>query len=85
MSLLAWIVLGIVAGFIGSKLVNRSGSGLVMDLVLGIVGAVVGGFVFQQFGHAGVSGLNLYSLMVAVIGAVIVLVVYHAVARRRLR
>jgi uncharacterized membrane protein YeaQ/YmgE (transglycosylase-associated protein family) len=85
MSLLAWIVLGVVAGFIGSKLVNRSGSGLVMDLVLGIVGAVVGGFVFQEFGHAGVSGLNLYSLMVAVIGAVIVLVIYHAVARRRLR
>jgi uncharacterized membrane protein YeaQ/YmgE (transglycosylase-associated protein family) len=84
MSLLAWIVLGVVAGFIGSKLVNRSGSGLVMDLVLGVVGAVVGGFVFQQFGHAGVSGLNLYSLMVAVIGAVIVLVIYHAVARRRL-
>ncbi len=84
MSILAWIVLGIVAGFIGSKLVNKSGSGLVMDLVLGIVGAVVGGFLFQQFGHAGVSGLNLYSLMVAVVGAVVVLVVYHAVARRRL-
>lgn len=84
MSVLAWIVLGIVAGFIGSKLVNKSGSGLVLDLVLGIVGAVVGGFLFQQFGHAGVSGLNLYSLMVAVVGAVVVLVVYHALARRRL-
>lgn len=83
MSILAWIVLGVVAGFIGSKLVNKSGSGLVMDLVLGVVGAVVGGFLFQQFGHSGVSGLNLYSLMVAVVGAVIVLVLYHAVSRRR--
>jgi uncharacterized membrane protein YeaQ/YmgE (transglycosylase-associated protein family) len=85
MSILAWIVLGIVAGFIGSKIVNKSGSGLVMDLVLGVVGAVVGGFLFQQFGQSGVTGFNLYSLMVAVIGAVIVLVIYHAVARRRAR
>lgn len=85
MSILAWIVLGVVAGFIGSKLVNKSGSGLVMDLVLGVVGAVVGGFVFEQFGHAGVSGFNLYSLMVAVVGAVLVLVIYHAVVSRRLR
>ena len=84
MSILAWIVLGVVAGFIASKLVNKSGSGLIMDLVLGIIGAVVGGFLFQQFGHAGVSGLNLYSLLVAVVGAVVVLVVYHALARRRL-
>jgi uncharacterized membrane protein YeaQ/YmgE (transglycosylase-associated protein family) len=85
MSILAWIVLGVVAGFIGSKLVNKSGSGLVMDLVLGVVGAVVGGFLFEQFGHAGVSGFNLYSLMVAVVGAVVVLVIYHAVSGRRLR
>ncbi|HEY9217206.1 MAG TPA: GlsB/YeaQ/YmgE family stress response membrane protein [Phenylobacterium sp.] len=83
MSILAWIVLGIVAGFIASKLINKSGSGLIMDLVLGVVGAVVGGFVFEKFGHSGVSGLNLYSLLVAVIGAVIVLVLYHAVTRRR--
>ncbi len=83
MSILAWIVLGLIAGFIGSKLVNKSGSGLVLDLVLGIVGAVVGGFLFNQFGAAGVTGLNLYSLLVAVIGAVVVLVVYHAIAGRR--
>ena len=63
MSILAWIVLGLVAGFIASKLVSRSGGSLVVDLVLGIVGAVVGGFLFNQFGSAGVTGLNLYSLL----------------------
>jgi len=82
MSILAWIVLGIIAGFLGSKIVNKTGEGLVLDLVLGVIGAVVGGFLFNQFGAAGVSGLNLYSLLVAVIGAVIVLVLYHAVVRR---
>jgi uncharacterized membrane protein YeaQ/YmgE (transglycosylase-associated protein family) len=83
MSILAWIVLGLVAGFIASKLVSRSGGSLVVDLVLGIVGAVVGGFLFNQFGSAGVTGLNLYSLLVAVIGAVVVLAIYHAFTGRR--
>jgi uncharacterized membrane protein YeaQ/YmgE (transglycosylase-associated protein family) len=76
-------VLGLVAGFIASQLVNRSGGNLVLDLVLGVVGAVVGGFLFNQFGHAGVTGLNLYSLLVAVVGAAVVLVIYHAIAGRR--
>ena len=83
MSIIAWIVLGLVAGFIASKLVNRSGGSLVLDLVLGIVGAVVGGFVFNQFGSAGVTGFNLYSLLVATIGAVVVLFIYHLVFARR--
>jgi len=83
MSILAWVLLGLVAGFIASKLVNRSGGSLVLDLVLGIVGAVVGGFVFNQFGSAGVSGFNLYSLLVATIGAVIVLAIYHMLTGRR--
>jgi uncharacterized membrane protein YeaQ/YmgE (transglycosylase-associated protein family) len=81
MSILAWIILGLLAGFIGSKLVNKSGEGILMDIVLGIVGALVGGFVFNAFGAAGVTGLNLYSLLVAVIGAVIFLVIYHAIRR----
>jgi uncharacterized membrane protein YeaQ/YmgE (transglycosylase-associated protein family) len=81
MSILAWIILGLVAGFIGSKLVNRTGEGFVLDIVLGIVGAVVGGWLFNRFGAAGVSGLNLYSLLVAVVGAVVVLVLYHAIRR----
>ena len=81
MSILAWIILGLVAGFIGSKLVNKTGEGFVLDIALGIVGAVVGGWLFNRFGAAGVSGLNLYSLLVAVVGAVVVLVAYHAIRR----
>ena len=83
MSILAWIVLGLIAGFIASQLVNRHGGNLLLDIILGIVGAVVGGFLFNTFGAAGVSGLNLWSLLVATIGAVVVLVVYHAIAGRR--
>jgi uncharacterized membrane protein YeaQ/YmgE (transglycosylase-associated protein family) len=81
MSILAWIVLGLIAGFLGSKIVNKSGEGLLLDIVLGIVGAVVGGWLFTRFGAAGVTGLNLYSILVAVVGAVVVLVVYHALRR----
>jgi uncharacterized membrane protein YeaQ/YmgE (transglycosylase-associated protein family) len=83
MSILAWIVLGLIAGFVASKLVNKSGGGLIADLVLGVVGAFVGGFLFTRFGAAGVSGLNLYSILVAIIGAVVVLFIYHAIAGRR--
>jgi uncharacterized membrane protein YeaQ/YmgE (transglycosylase-associated protein family) len=81
MSIIAWIVLGLIAGFIASKIVNKAGEGILLDIVLGIVGAVVGGFVFRFFGASGVTGLNLYSLLVAVAGAVIFLVVYHALRR----
>ena len=81
MSILAWIVLGLIAGFIGSKLVNKSGEGMLLDIILGIVGALIGGWVFNFFGAAGVTGLNLYSLLVAVIGSVLFLVVYHALRR----
>ncbi len=85
MSILAWIVLGLIAGFIGSKLVNKTGEGVILDIVLGIVGAIVGGYLFSIFGAHGVTGVNLYSLFVAVIGAVVVLVVYHAVRGSRSR
>ncbi len=81
MSILAWILLGLLAGFIGSKIVNKTGEGFLVDIGLGIVGAVVGGWLFQFFGAAGVTGLNLYSLFVAVIGSVVFLVVYHALRR----
>jgi len=82
MSLLTWVVLGLLAGFIGSKLVNKRGEGIVLDILLGIVGAVVGGFLFNALGARGVSGLNLYSLFVAVVGSVLFLVIYHAMFRR---
>jgi uncharacterized membrane protein YeaQ/YmgE (transglycosylase-associated protein family) len=81
MSFLAWIVLGLVAGYIGSKLVNRRGEGIFLDILLGVVGALIGGWLFHLFGASGVNGLNLYSLFVAVIGSVVCLVVYHAVRR----
>jgi uncharacterized membrane protein YeaQ/YmgE (transglycosylase-associated protein family) len=84
MSILAWLVLGLIAGFIGSKIVNKSGEGVVLDIVLGIIGAFVGGWLFNTFGQAGVTGLNLYSMLVAVVGAVVVLVLYHTLFRRRI-
>lgn len=83
MSFLVWIILGLIAGFIGSKIVNKTGEGIFLDIILGIVGAVVGGWLFALFGAHGVTGLNLYSILVAVIGAIIVLVIYHALFRRR--
>jgi uncharacterized membrane protein YeaQ/YmgE (transglycosylase-associated protein family) len=83
MSIIVWIVLGLIAGFIASKLVNKSGDGMLLDIVLGIVGATVGGWLFNAFGMPGVTGLNLYSVVVAVIGAAIFLIVYHALIRRR--
>jgi len=83
MSILAWLVVGIIAGFIASKIVNRTGGNLILDLVLGVVGAMVGGFLFNQFGAHGATGINLYSILVAVVGAVIVLAIYHAVMRGR--
>ena len=83
MTIIGWLVLGLIAGFIASKIVNKTGEGLVVDIILGIVGAFVGGFIFQQFGSAGVTGFNLYSMFVAVIGAIVVLLLYHLVIRRR--
>jgi len=79
MGILSWLVVGLIAGFIGSKIVNKSGEGLIRDIILGIVGALVGGYIFQALGYAGVSGINLYSILVAVIGAVILLVAFHAI------
>jgi uncharacterized membrane protein YeaQ/YmgE (transglycosylase-associated protein family) len=82
-SIIGWLILGLIAGFIASKLVNKEGSGLVLDIVLGVVGALVGGFLFTQLGGIGITGFNLYSMLVAIIGAVIVLVIYHALFGHR--
>ena len=84
MSIVGWIILGLIAGFIGSKIVNKTGEGLVMDIILGIVGAFVGGFIANYFFHiAGVTGLDIRSLVISVLGAILVLVLYHMVVRRR--
>ena len=83
MFILSWVVLGLIAGFIGSKIVNSEGQGLWLDIVLGIVGAIVGGFLFSIFGASGVTGFNIYSLIVAIIGSVVVLWLYHLLVGRR--
>jgi uncharacterized membrane protein YeaQ/YmgE (transglycosylase-associated protein family) len=82
MSVFGWIVLGLLAGWIGSKIVNRHGQGIFMDIVLGVVGALVGGFLFSLIGAEGVTGFNLYSMFVAIVGSVVVLVIYHFIAGR---
>ena len=81
MSIISWIVLGLIAGFIGSKLVNKTGEGFILDIALGVVGGVVGGWLFSVFGMSGVTGLNIYSLIVAVVGAVVFLLAYRAIRR----
>ena len=83
MGIIAWLVLGLIAGFIASKIVNHTGSGVIMDIVLGVIGALVGGFLFSIFGATGVTGFNIYSMIVAVVGAVVVLWIYHALIGRR--
>jgi len=83
MGILSWAIVGLIAGFIGSKVVNRTGEGLVRDIILGILGAVVGVVIFTRLGYVGVTGVNLASIVVAAIGAILILVVYHAVVSRR--
>ncbi len=83
MSIIAWLILGLIAGFIASKIVNHTGSGILLDIVLGIVGAIVGGYIFAFFGATPVTGFNVWSLVVAVVGAVVVLFLYHALFGRR--
>jgi len=82
MGIISWIILGLLAGFIGSKIVNKPGEGLFLDIALGVVGAVVGGYLVSLTGTEGVTGLNLWSLLVAVIGAIVVLLVYRMIVSR---
>jgi uncharacterized membrane protein YeaQ/YmgE (transglycosylase-associated protein family) len=79
MQILSWIILGLVAGFIGSKIVNKRGDGIILDIVIGVVGAMLGGWLFSALGMAGANGLNIWSLFIAVIGSIALLVAYHAV------
>jgi uncharacterized membrane protein YeaQ/YmgE (transglycosylase-associated protein family) len=81
-SIIAWIILGLIAGFIASKIVNRHGEGIVLDIILGIIGAVVGGWIMTAVGGQGVNGFNLYSILVAIGGAIVVLVIAHALRGR---
>jgi len=83
MSIFGWIILGLIAGFIGSKIVNRQGQGFWLDIALGIIGALVGGFLFSLFGSEGVTGLNIWSMIVAIAGSVVVLLIYNALVGHR--
>ncbi len=85
MGIISWLVLGLIAGWIASRIVNKTGEGLFLDIVLGIIGALFGGWIFSAFGTTGVTGFNLWSLLVAVIGAIVVLWIYHALTGRRSR
>jgi len=83
MGIISWIILGLIAGFVGSKIVNRQGQGFWLDIALGIVGALVGGFLFDLFGASGITGLNLWSMIVAIAGSIVVLLIYNALMGRR--
>ncbi len=82
MSIIAWLVVGLIAGWIASMVVNRRGEGFLGDIILGAVGAFVGGFLFHLLGHSGVSGINIYSIFVAALGAIVVLLIWHGLVRR---
>jgi uncharacterized membrane protein YeaQ/YmgE (transglycosylase-associated protein family) len=83
MGIISWIILGVIAGFIGGKIVNKQGQGFWLNIAVGIVGALVGGFLFDFFGASGVTGLNIYSMIVAIVGSVVVLLIYNVVTGRR--
>lgn len=83
MSFFMWLILGLIAGFIASHLVNHRGEGMILDILLGMVGAVIGGWMFHLFGHEGVNGMNIHSMLVATLGAVVFLFLYHAMRPRR--
>jgi len=83
MGIISWIILGLIAGFVGSKIVDKQGQGFWLNIALGIIGALVGGFLFDLFGATGVTGLNIWSMIVAIVGSVVVLLIYNALTGRR--
>jgi uncharacterized membrane protein YeaQ/YmgE (transglycosylase-associated protein family) len=83
MSILGWAIFGLITGFVASRIVNRQGEGCFINIALGLVGAMVGGFIFSEIGGSSITGFNLYSMFVAIIGAVVVLFLYHAITGQR--
>jgi uncharacterized membrane protein YeaQ/YmgE (transglycosylase-associated protein family) len=81
--IIAWIIVGLIGGYLASRVVNKSGEGLLRDIILGIVGGIIGGIIFRALGGHGVTGVNLWSILVAFIGGVVLLVLYHAVIGSR--
>ena len=82
MGIISWIILGLIAGYIGSKIVNSQGQGFWLNIALGIIGALVGGFLFDLFGATGVTGLNIWSMIVAIVGSIVVLLIYNTLTGR---
>jgi uncharacterized membrane protein YeaQ/YmgE (transglycosylase-associated protein family) len=82
-TVVGWIVFGLITGFVASRIVAQRGQGCILNVALGIVGACVGGFIFSSIGGTGITGFNFYSMFVAVIGAMVVLIAYHAITGRR--
>jgi uncharacterized membrane protein YeaQ/YmgE (transglycosylase-associated protein family) len=84
MNIIGWVVLGGIAGWLASIVMKRNSQmGLVANVIVGVVGAAIGGWLVTQFGGAGVTGFNLSSLLVAVLGAVVLLAVINVFAGRR--
>ena len=83
MSLLGWVFFGLITGFLASRIVHQQGQGCLLNIALGVIGAFVGGLMFTQIGGMGITGFNLYSMFVAIIGAIVVLLIYHAITGRR--
>ncbi len=83
MSIVGWLFFGLITGFIASKIVNARGEGCFIDIALGVVGALVGGAIFAFLGHPVVYHFSLWSMFVAIIGAVVVLFIWHAITGRR--
>jgi len=81
MGVISWIILGLLAGWIAGFFVNKPTSGLLQNLALGVVGAVVGGIIVSALGFGGVSGVNIWSIIVSVIGAIVVVWIYNAIKR----
>jgi uncharacterized membrane protein YeaQ/YmgE (transglycosylase-associated protein family) len=82
MSVLGWIILGLISGFVASKVVNDRGQGCFLNIALGLVGAMIGGWLFTTIGGSSITGFNLYSMFVAIIGAIVALLLWHAITGR---
>lgn len=83
MSILAWLLLGLISGFIGSRFVNSQGAGVLTNIVVGIVGAFIGGQLFTTFGSHGVTGFNVWSIAVAAVGSIVLLSLLNFIRGRR--
>jgi uncharacterized membrane protein YeaQ/YmgE (transglycosylase-associated protein family) len=81
--IIAWLFIGLISGYLASRVVNKAGEGMFLDIILGIVGAFLGGIIFRAIGSHGVSGFNIWSIFVAFVGAVVLLVIYHAIRGQR--